>query len=141
MVLLRFDKLALISKYYKTMKNLNAFSSKFYFFALIIFKTISQNINIYISPILVIINLKIISTKFLNSLTLLRTWTLVIYKLIKIIIIDEEKNLKFRNFSIVTTYFKGFNYGLNFLIISFIPSLHLNYFPKKKDYEVPLTRF
>ena len=63
------------------------------------------------------------------------------HKLAEIIIISKYKNFKFAVFQIVALSLKGLNYGQQFLIVSFVPSLYRNDFPRKKGYEMLLIRF
>ena len=53
--------------------------------------------------------------------------------------IGKHKNIKFTVLQIVASSLKGFNYGQQFLIMGFIPSLCRNYFPREKGYGVPLA--
>lgn len=78
--------------------------------------------------------------EFLSPSDLLKTQILDIYELIEIVIIVEDKNLEFAVFQVVASSFKTFNNGQDFFIISFVPSLYLDHFFKKKGYRMLLPR-
>lgn len=52
-----------------------------------------------------------ISKEFLRSSDISGTQALDIYEMAEIVIIDEDKNLKFGAFQVAMTYFQGFNNG------------------------------
>ena len=53
--------------------------------------------------------------------------------------IGKHKNLEFAALQVVAPGLKSFNYGQQFLIVHFVPSLYWDHFPRKKDYGVPLA--
>ena len=79
--------------------------------------------------------------KFLSPMNLLGTHTLSILQLSEVIMIGKYKNFKFTAFQIVAPSLKDFNYGQQFMIVSFVPCLYQNHFTQKNGYRVPLTRF
>lgn len=56
-----------------------------------------------------------------------------IYELTDFIISDEDKNIKFVAFQIVTQSLQNLNYGQEFLVVIFIPSLCWDYVSRKKS--------
>lgn len=100
-----------------------------------------QSIHSRISLSLIIIDLKMVMRKFLDPSNLLRAQTLYIYELTKIVVICEKINLILKTLQVVAPSFEGFNNIQEFLIMSFITSLYLNHFLRKKDYWMPLTKF
>ena len=54
--------------------------------------------------------------------------------------ICKHKTFEFAALQVVALSLKDFNYGQYFLIMSFVPSLYQNNFPRDKSYGVPLAR-
>ena len=54
--------------------------------------------------------------------------------------IDEDQNFKFAVLWVVALNLQGFNYGEQFFIMSFAPSLCQNHFSWKKNDNVLLTK-
>lgn len=79
-------------------KRFEYFQLKIFFFLLIFLKVVKYGIKNCICPTLVIVNLKITLKKFFYLPNLLRTEIFCIYKTIKIIVIDQEKNFIFAIF-------------------------------------------
>lgn len=68
------------------------------------------------------------------------TQTMCIDELAEIIIVSEDKDLKFAAFQVVGPTLKSFNNDQEFLVMNFIPSLCCNYLSGEKNYGVQLTR-
>lgn len=105
-------------------KNLKVLSLQNFFFNLTFLRKIEQDIRSSINISLTITNLKIVSREFLRLLNLFKTQALDIHKLVKIIIVGQDKNLIFAIFQIVIPSLEYFVYGQAFLIMSFILGLY-----------------
>ena len=82
-----------------------------------------------------------VSGKFLSPADLSQTQAFGIHESTEIIMIDKHKNLISAAFQVVTPNLQSFNYGQQFLIVRFVPSLRQDHFSQEKCYEMPLTSF
>ena len=55
--------------------------------------------------------------------------------------IGKHKNFEFTALQVVAPGLKSFNYGQQFLIVCFVPSLCRNHFSRDKGYRLALTSF
>lgn len=81
-----------------------------------------------------IINSKIVVRQHLYPLILTRTKTLCIYKTIKVVIVDEDKDLVFTTFLVVPSSFESFNNSQKLTVMSFVLNLYKNHFFRKVGY-------
>lgn len=70
----------------------------------------------------------------------MRAQTLYIYKLTKVAVVDQKKNLVFTAFSVVPAGVQGFNDVQKITVVSLISSFSQNYLLKKVDYLILLTK-
>lgn len=122
------------------MQNLSVFSLKSLFFSLTSLGKTRQAIRKIICIFLAIVNLKILPREFLGPSNLPGTPALDISELVEIVIVNEDKDLKFIAFQVVTLSLKGFNNGQEFIVVSFVLSLYRDYLPKQKGYGILLPR-
>lgn len=71
----------------------------------------------------------------------MKTQTLCIYKLTKVIIVSKDKNYIFAAFQIVVPSLKSFNNSQKLLLVDFVPYLYQNHFWCNKSYRMLLTNF
>lgn len=60
--------------------------------------------------------------------------------MIELFIVRENEDFLFVIFKIIVPGLKSFNNCQKFPIISFISSFYQNYFPRKKNYQIPLVQ-
>lgn len=97
-------------------------------------REVKQNICSSISLSLIIIDPKIVLRELLSLADLAKAQTLCIYKIIKVVIVNENENFILATFQVVAPSFKGFNNSQKLLVISFISSLNRNYLSGEKIY-------
>lgn len=66
---------------------------------------------------------------------LLKAWTLSIYELMEVVVVNEDEDLIFVAFQVVAPTLKGFNDSQELLIVSLILSFDKYYLSKKKATE------
>ena len=62
-----------------------------------------------------------------------------IYEVIKVVIVSKNKHFVLAIFQIMVPCFKNLNNSQKRTIINLVSSFYRNYFPKKKDYQIPLV--
>ena len=80
-----------------------------------------------------------VTRKFLNLANLYQTQTFGIHESAEIIVINKHKKLISVAFQVVALSLTGFNYGHQFLIVCFVPSLYGNHFSQEKRYGISRT--
>ena len=110
------------------MKNLGILGSEIFFLAMIYLGILRQSISSCISFALLVIDLEMVPGEFLCLADLPQTQAFGIHESTKIIVIGKHKNFIFAAFQVVALSLKGFHYGQQFLIVSFVPSLRRNHF-------------
>lgn len=80
------------------MQNFDIFSLEDLFFFCILLKVLEQGISSFISLILSIVNLKIISQKFFGPIKLFEVQTFYIHKPPKVIMVGKHKNFMLKAF-------------------------------------------
>ena len=121
------------------MRNLVILALEFLFLALTPLVKLRQSISNCVSIALAVIHSKMVLREFLGPCDLPRIYALGIHKSVEIIMIGKHKNFYYTTLQVVASSIKGFNYGQQFLIMGFAPSLYQNHFPKEKGYRVPLA--
>lgn len=102
------------------MKNLSILIFERFFLDLAFLREVKQSIGQNISFFLTIMDLKVVSRKFLGPINLVKVQTFCIYKLTNVIIVDKDKNLVFATFQLVAPSLESFNNSHKFLIMGFI---------------------
>ncbi len=123
------------------MQNLEVFFSNSLFLGLASLKEAWQGVCSRICFFLAIIDVKMVPKELLGPANLSRVWTLGIYKLLKVVVVDEDKNLIFAAFEVVAPSLKGFNNSQELLIVTLVPSLSGEHLLREKSYWVPLANF
>ena len=80
------------------MKDLNIFSSKIFFFLLILLKVARKSINNCICFAQVVVNLKMVVGQLLCLPNLTKTKIFCVHKMTKVVVIGEDKDLIFAAF-------------------------------------------
>lgn len=122
------------------MKNLSILISFRFFLGLACFKKSRWGICYSICLFLTIIDLEVISRKFMRHADLTRTHIICIHELLEIIMISRDKNLIFTSFQVVAPSFKSPNDIQKLLLIGFVMYLSRNHPSREKGYEVPLAK-
>ena len=100
-------------------ENLGVLISKNIFFSLALLRKAKQGISCSISFSLIIIDLKVVSRELLGLANLIKAQTFYIYKLTKVVMVNEDENLVFVAFQVVVPSFKNFNNNQELLIVGF----------------------
>lgn len=79
--------------------------------------------------------------EFLGLADMTKTQMFHIYKLSKVIIVNEIKNPIFATFKVIASSFKGLNNNQKLLIVGLIMSFSRNHFLKEKSHWMSLTNF
>ena len=80
------------------MQNLNFLGSEAFFFLCTLLKVLRQDISSFISLILMIIDLKVVTKEFLSPVNLLKAQVFHIYKPVEVVVVGEYKHLMLRSF-------------------------------------------
>ena len=110
------------------MEDLSAFNLKLFFFIENLLRKAKQRVCYSICFTLTRINLKKITRKFLGLTNLTKAQPFYIYKLLKIIIVNEKKYFIFPAFQIVLLNYEYLNNSQKLIIVSFISSFGWNNF-------------
>lgn len=121
------------------MKNLDVFSHKTFFFVLIRLRITRQDISSYIYFALAIIKSKIVARQLLCPLNLTKFEGIYDHELIKIDIIDQNKDFMFAAFFVMPPILESFNNGKNLNVVSFVSSFCKNHFCGKIFNQIPLA--
>lgn len=125
----------LYQKNLQPIQDLNIFSFQNGFFLAIPLKVSRKDSSNFISLALLIINLEIISRKFVSQIYLFRVQIFCIYEMVQVVIVHKNENSIFIIFQIMALGLKNFNSCQKFVIMGLILSFYRNHLSKNKNHQ------
>ena len=95
----------------QAIENFDVFDSKCFFLFYTLLKVSKQGISSSIYLVLIIIDLKMVTEKFLSLTDLFRAETLCIYKPLEVIIVDKHENFMLKALYIILLSLESLNNG------------------------------